>query len=111
MNLKERLDVEIQIESKCSFSERIKATLEGTEGNCSFLSTEFIVGLSGLFLPYILGFIVISVFCLTLVDISLDTYFKVLADNFSLVGLWSIGYFLISLLIMLYGSYYYAVKR
>ncbi len=102
MNAKERLDVEIQMECKSSFSERIKATLEGSEGKCSFLHPELIVGLSGLFLPYILGFIVISVLCLSMVDISLNTYFAILAESFSVTGLWTIGYFSLSVLVFLY---------
>jgi len=105
MNAKERLDVKIQMECKRSFSERIKATLEGSEDKYSFLSTEFIIGLSGLFLPYILGFIVISVLCLSMVDISLNTYFAILAESFSVIGLWTIGYFSLSILFFIYIVY------
>jgi len=79
--------------------------------NSSAFSKKYSLWIFVLLVPYVLGFIIITVFCLSLVDISLDAYFKVLADNFSLLGLWTIGYFLISLLIIMYGSYYYAVKR
>jgi len=111
MNVKERLDVEIQMECRSSFSERIKATLEGSEDKCSFLHPELLVGLSGLFLPYILGFIVISVLCLSMVDISLNTYFAILAESFSVTGLWTIGYFFLSILFFIYIGTTYLLKR
>jgi len=102
MKEKEYLDVDMQMECKNSFSERMKATLAGEQGRCSFLNTELIVGLGSLLLPYILGFIVISAFCLSMVDISLNTYFAILAESFSVTGLWIIGYFSLSVLFVLY---------
>ena len=111
MNAKEHLNVEIQTECKNSFSERIKATIAGSEGRCSFLNTELIVGFGSLFLPYILGFIVISVLCLSMVDISLNTYFAILAESFSVTGLWTIGYFFLSILFFIYIVTTYLLKR
>ncbi|GEM_PF-4513796 len=111
INEKEHLDTDIQMECKNSFSERIKATLVGSEGNCSFLNTELIIGLGSLFLPYILGFIVISVFCLSMVDISLNTYFTILAESFSVTGLWTIGYFFLSVLFFFYIVIRYLLHR
>jgi len=111
MNEKEHVNAEAQMEDKRSFNERIKATLEREESNYSFLSTDFIVGLSGLFLPYILGFIVISVLCLSMVDISLNTYFAILAESFSVIGLWTIGYFFLSILFLIYIVARYLSKR
>lgn len=98
----EYLDAGMQKECKNSFSERIKATLSYEQGSCSFLNTELIIGLGSLLLPYILGFIVITVLCLSMVDISLNTYFAILADSFSVTGLWTIGYFSLSVLFVLY---------
>lgn len=111
MNGKERLNAEMQVECNDSFSERIKATLESSEGRCSFLNTELILGLSGLLLPYILGFVVISVLCLSMVDISLNTYFAILAESFSVTGLWTIGYFFLSVLFFLYIATRYLFYR
>jgi len=111
MNEKEHLNVEIQMECKNNFSERIKATLADSEGRCSFLNTELIVGLGSLFLPYILGFIVITVLCLSMVDISLNTYFVILAESFSVTGLWTIGYFFLSILFFIYFITTHLLKR
>jgi len=111
MNAKEHLNVEIQMECKNNFIERIKATLADSEGRCSFLNTELIVGLGSLFLPYILGFIVISILCLSMVDISLNTYFAILTESFSMTGLWVIGYFFLSILFLIYIVVTYLMKR
>ncbi len=61
--------------------------------------------------PYVIGFILITVLCLSLVDITLDTYFTVLMESFSLIGLWTIGYFILSLLVLAYAVYYYLAHR
>jgi hypothetical protein len=111
MNAKEHLNVEIQMECKNSFSERIKATLADSEGRCSFLHTELILGLGSFLLPYILGFIVITVLCLSMVDISLNTYFTILTESFSVTGLWTIGYFFLSILFFIYIVATYLIKR
>ena len=102
INEKKHLNADMQMECKHSFSERMKATFTDSEGRCSFLNTELTIGLASLLLPYILGFIVISVLCLSMVDISLSTYFKILAESFSVTGLWTIGYFSLSVLFVLY---------
>ena len=100
-----------QTECKESIGIRIKLTLLGDHGKCSFLNTELIIGLGSLLLPYILGFIVITVFCLSMVDISLNTYFAILAESFSVTGLWTIGYFFLSILFFIYIVTLYLFKR
>ena len=111
MKEQEYFDADMQMECKHSPSERIKATLAGSEDRCSFLNTELIVGLSGLLLPYLLGFIVISILCLSMVDISLNTYFTILAESFSVTGLWTIGYFSLSVLFVFYIVARYLFRR
>ena len=111
MKEKELLDEHMQIECKKSFGERLKATLAGASSRCSILNTKYIIGLYSLFVPYILGFIVITILCLSLVDISLSSYFEILAESFSVTGLWVIGYFLISILTFIYFISIYVKSR
>ena len=89
---------------KCnqSYLSRLSATLEGAKGNCSVINKKSSLWVYGLLGPYLLGFILITILCFALVDISLDSYFNILAENFSLIGLWSIGYFLLSLCVLIY---------
>jgi len=77
---------------------RLATTFEGAKG-INKKSSLWVYGLLG---PYLLGFILITILCFALVDISLDSYFNILAENFSLIGLWSIGYFLLSLCVLIY---------
>jgi len=111
MKEKELLEEQMQIECKKSIGERIKATLTGARSRCSFLNTEYLIGLYGLLVPYLLGFIVITILCLSLVDISLDSYFEILAESFSITGLWVIGYFLLSILLSIYFTMTYLFNR
>ncbi len=101
----------IHINTSASKDTEINYFIQRFLKNSSAFSEKYALWIFALFTPYVLGFIIITVLCLSLVDISLDTYFKVLADSFSLLGLWTIGYFLLSLLIIMYGGYRYAVKR
>ena len=106
-----RLSEGMQIKCEKSIGARIRATLADVQGKCSFLNTELTIGLSSLLLPYILGFIVITILCLSMVDISLSTYFEILAESFSVTGLWTIGYFSLSVLFMLYMLARYLFNR
>jgi len=77
----------------------------------AFNVIKYSLWIFALLTPYVLGFLLVTVLCLSLVDISLDTYSQVLVESFSLIGLWSIGYFLISIIVLVYGGFQYIIQR
>ena len=106
-------NIQDDVLEECSntMSGRIKATLLVTKSKCALVNSEYTLGLYGLLLPYALGFMVISILCLTMVDISLSSYLEILAESFSMTGLWAIGYFLFSILFLLYIAVHTIFKR
>ena len=111
MKEKELHHADEQQECSKSYTDRILATLKGTGGNCSVVNEKFSLWLYSILGPYLLGFILITILCLSLVDISLGTYFTILAEHFSVFGLWTIGYFLLSILFLVYMFTTYALNR
>ena len=77
----------------------------------SAFSAKYSLWIFALLTPYVIGFLLVTFLCLSLVDISLNTYSQVLVESFSLIGLWSIGYFLISIIVFIYGGYQYIIQR
>jgi len=111
MKEKERLNTNIQIDDQKNYENRIKTALLGAQSKYTVFNTKFTIGFYSLIVPYVLGFIVITVLCLSLVDISLDAYLSILSESFSLTGLWTIGYFLLSVLVFIYLSGRYFLNR
>lgn len=111
--MKEKELWEEGLTEKCerSYADRILATLNGARGKCSIVNEKFSLWVLGIVAPYLLGFILITVLCFSLVDISLGSYFTILADNFSVFGLWTIGYFLLSTVLILYLFTAYVLDR
>jgi len=89
-------------ECELGYLDRLLATLNGARGKCSVINEKISMWIFSILVPYLIGFILITVLCLSLVDISLGSYFTILAENFSIFGLWTIGYFLLSGLFLIY---------
>jgi len=49
-----------------------------------------------IFSPYLVGLLSVILICLVVIDVSFDTYIKLIKEHFSFVGIWTIGYFLIT---------------
>ena len=99
--------------AECSQSDRDRlwATFTGARGKCSMINEKYSLWMLAMIAPYLLGFILITILCLSMVNISMDTYFTVLAENFSVFGLWTIGYFLFSIIIIFYLVTKVAIRR
>ena len=104
--MKERELQEIEQDNK-SYLNRFSTTFQGARSNYPTISEKYSLWIFSILAPYVLGFVLITILCLSLVDISLDSYFTILVDNFSVFGLWTIGYFILSifLIVYLFGKY------
>ena len=58
--------------------------------------------ISTLVVPYIVGSLVLVLACFLVVDVSLSTYVAVMEESFSTIGIWGIGYFVVSTIMLLF---------